>query len=65
MLEPVVGTQGAEERLLERVLRLLPADTAHEEPEDLALVALVEDLERRNGDSHRHMKRTRGRRCET
>ena len=49
MLEPRVGPQGAEEGLLERVLRLEAREPAGEEREDLVPVRLVEALEGRQG----------------
>src|SRR5207302_1935766 len=46
--EAPVRAQGAEKRLLERVVGLGPSEPAPEEREDLSAVRLVEPLERRN-----------------
>ena len=48
MLEPRIGSQGAEERLLEGVLGALAAEPPPEEAEDLVAVGLVEGLEGRD-----------------
>ena len=49
VLEPVVRPERAQERLLERVLRGLRADTSAEEAEHDVAVLDVEALERRDG----------------
>ena len=66
VLEPPVGAQGAQERLLEEVLRPLAAGPPAEQGENLAPVGLVEQLEGRDsGAGHRALKRTPRSRCET
>ena len=62
VLEPRIGAQRAQERLLERVLGAVAAEPAVEEAEDLVPVGVVERLE---GRDHYSMKRTAARRCET
>ena len=49
VLEPVVGAERAQERLLERVLGRLPAEPPAQEAEHDVAVLDVEALERRNG----------------
>ena len=61
MLESRIGSQRAEERLLEGVLGPLPAEPPAEKPEDFVAVGFVEGLE---GRDHCFMKRTPTRRCE-
>ena len=55
VLESSVGAERAEERLLERVLRVGPSELAAQEREDLPAVRLVEPLEgwNRHGLHHR------------
>lgn len=48
MIEATVRLERAEERLLKRVVRALPAELAAKSPHDLGAVLLVEALERRN-----------------
>ena len=48
VLEPVVGAKRAQERLLERVLGRLPAESPAEEAEHHVAVLDVEELERRD-----------------
>ena len=48
MLEPVVGAQGAQERLLKRILGGLPPQPPAEEAEHHVAVLDVEALERRD-----------------
>jgi hypothetical protein len=50
MVEPVVGAERAQERLLERILGCLAAQPAAQEAEDHVAVPDVEALER--GDGH-------------
>ena len=52
VLEPRIGPQGAEERLLKRVLGPLAPQPAREETEDFVPVGLVEALEGRDHLSH-------------
>jgi hypothetical protein len=42
-----VRAQGSQKRLLERIVRAVTAEAAHEERIDLPLVLVVETLERR------------------
>lgn len=42
-----VRAEGTQKRLLERIVRAVTAEAAHEEPIDLLLVLVVETLERR------------------
>ncbi len=49
MLEPIVGAECSQERLLEGVFRRLSAHSFTEEAEDDVAVLDVEALERRNG----------------
>jgi ribokinase len=69
VLEPVVGTEGAEERLLERVLGAVASEHARQIPEDFGLSLLVEAVERGNlrvgHGFHLLLKRTGLSRCET
>ena len=48
VVEPIVASQGAEERLLEGVFRPLPPESAPQQPEHLILVLEVEGLEGRD-----------------
>jgi len=52
VLEPVVGAERAQERLLERILGRAAAEPAAQEPEHGLLVLLVEGLERRDHGFH-------------
>ena len=61
VLEPRIGSQGAEERLLEGILGALAAEPPAEEPEDFVAVGFVEGLE---GGDHCLLKRTPSRSCE-
>ena len=54
VLEPRVGAERAEERLLERVLGALAAEPPDEEAEDLVAVVLVEALEGRERHLRHH-----------
>jgi hypothetical protein len=58
VLEPGVGPERAEERLLESILGALGAEPLPQEPVDLVTVLLVEMFEGRDG--HRHHLETRG-----
>ena len=49
VLEPVVGTKGAEKRLLKRILGGLSAESPAQEAEHDVAVLDVEELERREG----------------
>ena len=63
VLEPAVGTQRAQERLLEQVVGPVASRAPAQKRVDLALVGFVEPLEGRDA-AHRPMKRSRGSRCE-
>jgi hypothetical protein len=53
MRESFVAAQGAQERLLERVLSLGAPDPPNEEAEDLGPMLLVQALEGRNTHNYR------------
>ena len=66
MLEAVVRSQGAEERLLERVLGFGERQASAKQPEHLLLVLRVEHLEGRYVHlRHHHLKRATRSICET
>jgi ribokinase len=66
VLEPGIGPERPEKRLLEGVLGRLPTKQAHEVTEDLLVVVVVEPLEGRNRHSLHHLLKRSGRvRCET
>ena len=67
VLEPVVGAQRAEERLLECIVRRVAGHPPAEKPEHDLAVLEVEALERRNRRHcfHHPSKRGGGRNCET
>jgi ribokinase len=66
VLEPGVGPERPEKRLLKGVLGRLPTKQAHEVTEDLLAVVVVEPLEGRNRHSLHHLLKRSGRvRCET
>jgi hypothetical protein len=50
VVEPSVGTQRAQERLLERIVGAIDAEPSTEQPKNLGPMLLVEALER--GDRH-------------
>ena len=54
MIEPVVGPQGAQERLLEGVVRPVTAELPAQQAEHLAVVLGVERLERWNRHGAHH-----------
>ena len=54
VLEPVVGAQGAQERLLEGVVGAIAAELAAQQPEHLGAVLGIERLERRNRHGVHH-----------
>src|SRR5439155_26114731 len=58
VLEPRIGAERAQERLLERVVGAVAADPLAQEAEHLLAVGLVERLERRDGscDGHRSIE---------
>jgi len=59
MTQRGIGTERAEERLLERVLCAIASEPAGEEREDLLAVLLVEALEGRQGHP-RHLETQKG-----
>ena len=67
VVEPVVGAECAQERLLERILGRLPAQPTAEEAEHDVAVLDVEALERGDGHGclHHPYERGRGRICES
>ena len=54
VLEPVVGAQGPEERLLEGVVGAVAPELAPQQPEHLGAVLVVERLERRDRHCGHH-----------
>ena len=58
VLEPRIRAEGAQERLLERIVGAVAADALAQEAEHLLAMGLVERLERRDGscDGHRSIE---------